>query len=122
MSSPSWLHLAIGVGLTTAAVAFVARGASALATRFVNVRKTTVRIVKNADGTFTASSWGEGIAFSAIPSEPPLASYTFSQGMPLAAEGHPNVIAFLHAALPEVNVKGLFAAGAERCERPGCAV
>lgn len=122
MSSPSFVHVGVGLGLTAVLVAIMAKASSGGNVRFLNVKGTTIRIRKIGDGNFEASSWGEGIAFSEIPSTEPLATYTFGGGIPLSASGNPNVIAFLHRELPGVSVKNLFGQeGSERCARPGCA-
>lgn len=122
--SASWLKLGIGFGIAAGLVTLVAKGASGPSnTRFVNVKKSTIRIKKLGEGVFEAAAWGEGIAFSSIPTQEPLATYTFTIGTPISAAGNPLVIAFLDRELPSVNVKGLFdQPGSERCSIPGCAV
>ncbi len=123
MSMPSWAHLGVGVGLTTLLIVAVAKATGSSDTRFLNVKGTTVRIKKLGGGNFEAAAWGEGVAFAAIPTTEPLATYVFGNGIPLEARGNPRVIDFLHRELPGMPITNLFTQeGSERCARPGCAV
>lgn len=127
MSMPSWAHLGVGIGITALLITAVVKASGPGNVRFVNFvakadgKKTTIRITRLDNGMFEAAAWGEGIVFTDIPTTPPMATYTFVKGAAVAATGNPNVIAFLHFALPDIPVTNLFVQdGNARCARPGC--
>lgn len=129
MAMPSWTHLGVGIGLTALLITAVVKASGPGNVRFVNFKSqngaktTTIRITRLENGLFEAAAWGEGIVFQSIPDTAPLATYTFAKGAAVSANGNPNVISFLHDALPDIPVTNLFVQeGSERCARPGCEV